>query len=180
VKMTISHGSPIGPISITWDSETTTIDRIGIGDRAAPATRCTSEKASAPASVTVLQRQLEAYFTDANLTFTLEGLPLNGLTAFQRRVVDCVCIIPSGQTRSYAKIAAEAGSAGAARAVGRVMAHNRYPIVIPCHRVITSSGGLGGYTGGLKIKRSLLSSECEQAFTLTPEFAASRTLALTI
>ena len=179
MKMTILHRSPIGPISITWDSETATIDRIGIGDRAAPVTRGAG-KASSPASIAMLQGQLDAYFTDANFTFTLEGLPLNDLTAFQRRVVDCVCIIPSGRTRSYAEIAAEAGSPGAARAVGRVMAHNRYPIVIPCHRVITSSGGLGGYTGGLKIKRSLLSFESEQAFTLTPEFAASRTLALAI
>ena len=179
MKMTISHHSAIAPISITWDSETSTIERIGIGDRCAPATG-DAEKTSAPASVAVLQEQLDAYFTDPNFTFTLECLTLNGLTTFQRHVVDCVCSIPSGQTRSYAEIAAEAGSPGAARAVGRVMAHNRYPIVIPCHRVITSSGGLGGYTGGLKIKRSLLSSECEQAFTLTPEFAASRTLALTI
>ena len=179
MKTTISHCSPIGPISITWDSETATIDRIGIGDHYAPATMA-AVKGSAPASVAVLQGQLDAYFTDAHFSFTLEGLTLNGLTAFQRRVVDCVCIIPSGRTRSYAEIAAEAGSPGAARAVGRVMARNRYPIVIPCHRVITRGGGLGGYTGGLKIKRSLLSFESGQAFTLTPEFAASRTLALAI
>jgi methylated-DNA-[protein]-cysteine S-methyltransferase len=177
--MTISHRSPIGPISITWDSETAMIDHIGIGDRATPAPRGAA-KASAPASVAMLQGQLDAYFNDSNFTFTLEGLLPNDLTAFQRRVVDCVCIIPSGRTRSYAEIAVEAGSPGAARAVGRVMARNRYPIVIPCHRVITSSGGLGGYTGGLKIKRSLLSFESEQVFTLAPEFAASRTLALAI
>jgi hypothetical protein len=63
VKMTISHHSAIAPISITWDSETSTIERIGIGDRCAPATG-DAEKTSAPASVAVLQEQLDAYFTD--------------------------------------------------------------------------------------------------------------------
>jgi methylated-DNA-[protein]-cysteine S-methyltransferase len=179
VKATISQRSPIGPISITWDSATATIDRIGIGDRCAPATRGAA-KASAPASVAVLQGQLEAYFSDSDFTFTVDFLSLNSLTAFQRRVVNCVCAIPSGRTRSYAEIAADAGSPGAARAVGRVMASNRYPIVIPCHRVITSGGGLGGYSGGLKIKRALLCFEREQEFTLTREFAASRTPALAI
>lgn len=179
MKITISHRSTIVSITITWDSDTATIDRIGIGDRCDLITR-EAGKASAPASVAVLQEQLDAYFSDPNFTFSLEGLALNGLTTFQRRVVDCVCSIPSGRTRSYAEIAAEAGSPGAARAVGGVMAGNRYPIVIPCHRVITSDGGLGGYTGGLKNKRSLLSFESEQAFTRTPEFAASRTLATAI
>ncbi len=69
--------------------------------------------------------------------------------------------IPWGQTRSYAQLAAVAGRPGAARAVGSVMAKNRVPLVVPCHRVIASSGQLGGYSApqGLSLKRRLLAME---------------------
>ncbi|MEX1224432.1 MAG: MGMT family protein, partial [Pirellulales bacterium] len=69
--------------------------------------------------------------------------------------------IPIGQTMSYAELAAVAGSPGAARAVGNIMAGNRVPIIVPCHRVVGSGGSLGGYSssGGLRTKRRLLSLE---------------------
>ncbi|MBX9789440.1 MAG: methylated-DNA--[protein]-cysteine S-methyltransferase [Pirellulales bacterium] len=80
---------------------------------------------------------------------------------FARRVLEACRRIPYGQTRSYAQLAAAAGSPGAARAVGRVMAGNRVPLVIPCHRVVGSAGKLGGFSapGGLETKQRLLDLE---------------------
>jgi methylated-DNA-[protein]-cysteine S-methyltransferase len=82
-------------------------------------------------------------------------------TPFQRRVLDRCRRIPYGQTRSYAELATAAGSPGAARAVGRTMATNPIPLVIPCHRVVGSGGDLCGFSavGGLDAKRRLLDLE---------------------
>lgn len=80
---------------------------------------------------------------------------------FARRVLAACRNIPYGQTRSYGELATAAGSPGAARAVGAVMAQNRLPLLIPCHRVIGSQGKLGGYSapGGLETKVRLLNLE---------------------
>ncbi len=67
--------------------------------------------------------------------------------------------IPYGHTESYAEVAASAGSPRAVRAVGSACATNPVPIVVPCHRVVRSDGGLGGYLGGLAAKRLLLDVE---------------------
>jgi methylated-DNA-[protein]-cysteine S-methyltransferase len=83
------------------------------------------------------------------------------LTPFQQRVVETVQGIPFGQTMSYAEVAERAGSPRAARAVGNVMAQNRTPMVVPCHRVLASGGRLGGFSapGGTEFKRRLLALE---------------------
>jgi methylated-DNA-[protein]-cysteine S-methyltransferase len=88
-------------------------------------------------------------------------LDLDGHTAFQRRVIRCCRQIPWGATRSYAELAARAGSPRAARAVGAVMAANRFPLIVPCHRVIGARGSLGGYSAptGLVMKSRLLARE---------------------
>ncbi|MGD9645974.1 MAG: methylated-DNA--[protein]-cysteine S-methyltransferase [Pirellulales bacterium] len=82
-------------------------------------------------------------------------------TLFARRVLDACRRIPYGQTRSYAQLAAAAGSPGAARAVGTVMAKNKFPLIIPCHRVVGSQGKLGGFSapGGLEMKQRILDLE---------------------
>jgi methylated-DNA-[protein]-cysteine S-methyltransferase len=83
------------------------------------------------------------------------------LTPFGRRIVAACRRIPFGQTRSYGQLAAACGSPGAARAVGQVMAKNRYPLVVPCHRVLAAGGQVGGFSApqGLAMKRRLLSLE---------------------
>jgi methylated-DNA-[protein]-cysteine S-methyltransferase len=88
-------------------------------------------------------------------------LALDHLTSFGRRVIGACRRIGWGQTRSYGELANECGAPGAARAVGTVMAKNRYPLVVPCHRVLASGGGLGGYSApdGLRMKRRLLATE---------------------
>ena len=95
------------------------------------------------------------------MDFSDVPLALDHLTPFGRRVVAACRRIPWGQTRSYGELAAECGSPGAARAVGSVMAKNRYPLIVPCHRVLAAGGELGGYSApdGLKMKRRLLAME---------------------
>ena len=88
------------------------------------------------------------------------GLDLSGVTPFFSAAWNACRSIPPGETRSYAWLAAEAGSPLAMRAAGQAMARNRFSLIIPCHRVIASDGGLGGYGGGgLGVKARLLQME---------------------
>lgn len=84
---------------------------------------------------------------------------LEGLTPFQRAVVEAVRRIPPGRVATYSVVASAAGFPGAARGVGRVMAANRTPILVPCHRVVRSDLTLGGFSGGVELKRELLRAE---------------------
>lgn len=103
--------------------------------------------------------QLEAYFSGRLQQFNLP-LDLQG-TLFQRWVWRMLQAIPYGETRSYRDIARALGRPQAARAVGGAVGSNPVSIVIPCHRVIGSSGGLVGYGGGLPIKQALLNLEAK-------------------
>jgi methylated-DNA-[protein]-cysteine S-methyltransferase len=103
-----------------------------------------------------------AYFSGHNVEF-LDKLDLDGATSFQRNVWLMTRQIPYGQTRDYAWVAEQAGRPRAARAVGQALARNPLPVIIPCHRVLASDGGLGGFSGGLAMKRFLLRLEAEPA-----------------
>ncbi len=81
------------------------------------------------------------------------------LTLFQKKVLKTVLKIPKGEVRSYAWVAQKAGFRAAARAVGQALKRNPYAPHVPCHRVIASSGAIGGYSGGLRKKRELLRKE---------------------
>ena len=83
------------------------------------------------------------------------------LTKFQRQVVRCCRKIPYGQTVTYSQLASQTGSPRAARAVGSVMASNRFPLVVPCHRVVGANGRLGGFSApdGVRMKQHLLNLE---------------------
>lgn len=102
--------------------------------------------------------RLQTYFDSGKATFSDE-LDLSKATPFQRRVWEVTRLIPCGETRSYAWVAKQVGRTRAARAVGQAMARNRLPIIIPCHRVLTSDGKLGGFSDGLGMKRRLLRLE---------------------
>ncbi|MEN6439790.1 MAG: methylated-DNA--[protein]-cysteine S-methyltransferase [Syntrophobacter sp.] len=80
-------------------------------------------------------------------------------TEFERGIWREISAIPFGETRSYGQIASAAGNPAGARAAGGACGKNPVPIIIPCHRVIASSGKLGGFSGGLDIKRALLELE---------------------
>ena len=80
-------------------------------------------------------------------------------TVFQRQVWDEISKIPYGETRTYRDLAIAIGKPNAVRAVGTACGANRFCIIIPCHRVVGSNGGLGGYAYGLEIKKKLLELE---------------------
>ncbi|MFG1932316.1 methylated-DNA--[protein]-cysteine S-methyltransferase [Mycobacterium sp. NPDC048908] len=101
--------------------------------------------------------QLEAYFAGELTEFDVD-LDLVG-TAFQRKVWEALLTIPYGETRSYGEIARQIGTPAAFRAVGLANGHNPIGIIVPCHRVIGSNGGLTGYGGGIDRKRALLALE---------------------
>ena len=89
-------------------------------------------------------------------------LDLEGAPPFFRAAWNACRTIPPGETRSYQWLAAEAGNPPAMRAAGQAMARNRFTLIIPCHRVISSNGGLGGYGGGgLGVKAKLLQMELD-------------------
>jgi methylated-DNA-[protein]-cysteine S-methyltransferase len=101
---------------------------------------------------------LAAYF-EGDLTALDRVQTDPGGTPFQRRVWDALRAIPVGTTVTYSEIAARVGSPGAARAAGGANACNPVAIVVPCHRVVAAGGKLGGYAGGLGMKRWLLEHE---------------------
>jgi O-6-methylguanine DNA methyltransferase len=96
---------------------------------------------------------LEGKRTDFDLALDLRGTP------FQNQVWHALLQIPYGVTRSYAEIARAVGNPAAVRAVGTANGSNPVALVVPCHRVIASGGKLGGYGGGLDLKRRLLAME---------------------
>jgi methylated-DNA-[protein]-cysteine S-methyltransferase len=102
--------------------------------------------------------QYIAYFKGQRVTFT-ERLDLSGHTPFQRAVWKATQEIPWGKTRSYAEVARNIGKPSAPRAVGQALGRNPLLIIIPCHRVLASDGTLGGFGGGLELKRYLLGLE---------------------
>jgi methylated-DNA-[protein]-cysteine S-methyltransferase len=104
---------------------------------------------------------LQRFADGEPVEFSDVPIDLDHVTPFGRRVVAACRRISWGQTRSYGELAAECGAPGAARAVGTVMAKNRYPLVVPCHRVLAAGGALGGYSApdGLRMKRRLLAME---------------------
>lgn len=104
------------------------------------------------------QEQLQAYLDGKRCSFDLP-LDLPKATLFQRRVWGACAAVPYGATVTYGALALSIGSPQAARAVGQALGSNPVPVLIPCHRVIASDGSLGGYGGGLALKRALLALE---------------------
>lgn len=115
----------------------------------------------APAGVSSLTNvafaQVEAYLSGQRQTFDFP-VDLRGCSTFTLRVLEVCRHIPWGATTTYRGCAQALGSSGAVRAVGSALGRNPLPIIIPCHRVL-ATGGLGGYTPGVALKRLLLAIE---------------------
>ena len=103
-------------------------------------------------------RQLDQYFRRRRRSFDLP-LDLRLATGFRAAVLAHLRTIPYGETESYAEAAAGAGRPAAVRAAATACAHNPLPLVVPCHRVVRSDGGDGGYLAGPEVKRALLDLE---------------------
>ena len=112
----------------------------------------------APERLDDVRRQLDAYFSGTLRGFELD-VDLALTRGFVRKVLRATSRIPYGELSTYRLVATRAGNARASRAAGNALGSNPIPIVVPCHRVVHSTGGLGGYTGGLDRKRFLLRLE---------------------
>jgi methylated-DNA-[protein]-cysteine S-methyltransferase len=111
-----------------------------------------------PAKLDPVRRELDEYFANRRETFDLP-IDWSLYSDFGRRVLQATAAIPFGHTATYGEVAARAGNAKASRAAGRALGANAIPIVVPCHRVIGTSGKLTGYTGGMHRKEALLRLE---------------------
>jgi methylated-DNA-[protein]-cysteine S-methyltransferase len=123
------------------------------------ATRLSPRILRAPRRLDAPRRELDEFFGGRRRQF---DIPLDYALVkpgFTRRVLEQTAQIPFGRTVTYKGIAGQAGNERAFRAAGTALGSNPLPIVVPCHRVLHVGGGLGGYTGGLEIKRRLLGIE---------------------
>ena len=143
--------SPAGPVKFTLPAESEEEARLSLGEDVKTAVR-------SPDFFTDLAERIKLYFSGRKVKFD-DKLDLSGATQFRQAVWEKTRLIPYGETRSYLWIAEQIGKPEAARAVGQALGKNPLPVIVPCHRVIASDGSLGGFTGGLDMKRRLLALE---------------------
>jgi methylated-DNA-[protein]-cysteine S-methyltransferase len=105
-----------------------------------------------------VRRELDEYFEGSRRAFDLDA-DLAGVPVFQQRVLRELALVPYGEVTTYGALAARVGNPRAARAVGGALNRNPIPLVLPCHRVVGSTGALVGYAGGLDRKQALLDLE---------------------
>lgn len=152
------YSSPIGRILLTSDGTALTgLYMAEPADSSAPEPG--AEWKRDDSKFVAVCGQLDAYLSGELTDFDLPLRPKG--TTFQRRVWQELCKIPYGRTISYLELARRIGQPTASRAVGGANGRNPISIIVPCHRVIASGGGLGGYGGGLDRKRWLLEHEAE-------------------
>ncbi len=149
----------------TWQSPIGLLEIALIAHKVQRVSLLSQGKVSNPAPLTTLQEKiihaLDSYF-HGQLPILDVPLDWNQGTEFQQKVWRALLQIPYGETRSYADIAHEVKNPKAVRAVGQAVGKNPWLILVPCHRVIASSGKLGGFSCGLDIKRQLLQIESQR------------------
>lgn len=122
------------------------------------ARRVSPRVVKAPGKVAPVARELEEYFAgrrrkfDVRVDWALVG-------PYARKILKATAAIPFGKISTYREVARKAGNPAASRAAGNALGSNPIPVVVPCHRVLRTSGGLGGYAGGLEVKELLLRLE---------------------
>ena len=109
--------------------------------------------------IEIICTQIQAFLQGEPVAFSLERLDFGICNDFQRRVLKGEAKIPRGRVSTYSRLAEKIGASGAARAVGNALAQNPFPVIIPCHRTIRAHGRLGGFQGGVTLKRALLEME---------------------
>jgi methylated-DNA-[protein]-cysteine S-methyltransferase len=158
-----SMDSPLGPLLVAATPRG--LARVAYLESRAPdevledlAERLSPRVMEAPERLDEQRRELDDYFSGRRSEFDLP-IDWSVLEGFTRKVLRETARIHFGDVRTYAEVAAGAGSPRAVRAAGNALGANPMPIVVPCHRVIRTGGALGGYTGGLERKEFLLRLE---------------------
>ena len=124
-------------------------------------------------TVAELGNRIQAFLDGESLDFESNVVALEYCSEFQRKVLIAEHQIPRGWVSTYARIARSLGISAGARAVGRALSRNPFPIIVPCHRAIRSNGELGDFQGGLRMKRALLELEGVE-FSPTARLIANR------
>jgi methylated-DNA-[protein]-cysteine S-methyltransferase len=158
--------SAFGRLSIIWreTSEGTKVCRLLLpGERiSAEEIMQTTYVRTRPLSnpgIRELAEQIQSFLEGKAVDFRLSLIDLGQCSEFQREVLLAEHQIPRGWVSTYGRIALSLGMPGTARAVGTALSRNPFPIIIPCHRAIRANGELGGFRGGLRMKRDLLELE---------------------
>jgi methylated-DNA-[protein]-cysteine S-methyltransferase len=144
-------GTDLGLVRLSFDAPDSVVDDLS--------SKLSPRVLALPARFDAVRRQLDEYFAGRRRAFDVPIDLALAPTPFRRAVLDAAAAIPFGQTRSYADVARETGSAGAVRAVGSALGANPVCVIVPCHRVVRSDGSLSGYAGGPERKDFLLHLE---------------------
>lgn len=164
-----AHPSPVGPLSLSVSEHGLREVRFGLDPFPDPTEAPATQPREARAMAARATAALEAHFRGDADPFSALPLDLTGLTDFRRAVLELLRTIPRGSLITYGELARRLGR-GSPRSVGQAVGANPLPIVVPCHRVVAAGRRLGGFSGGLERKVSLLALEGVR--TTGPEFGA--------
>ena len=158
-----------GDVTIIWQeiSEVKVTRILLPAHRGIFVSQCSRTTLSTNDEIEGLAKDIAVFFKGEPKQFDLDVIDLAQCSEFQKRVLIAEYGIPRGWISTYGRIAKHIGSPRAVRAVGRALATNPFPIVIPCHRAVSGNGALGGYQGGLAMKKKLL--ELEGIHFISPE-----------
>lgn len=150
-----TQATPWGVLAITADRQGVRSVTLGSSEPRKPL------DATAPKAVRTIRDAFERFVKGDPHALDQVSVDLSVVqNDFQRKILSTLHeVVGPGQTISYGELASISGYPGAARAVGTAMARNPVPVVVPCHRVLAANGGIGGYGGGLEMKRGLLELE---------------------
>ena len=166
MNKTTIQSTPYGPVVIIWrlSESSAKIVRVLLSNPTASATKRVlalypDAHESSCKKISSVSSSICRFLEGESIDFGLDVADLNVCGEFQQWVLRAEYTIPRGNISTYKLIAAHLGVPGGARAVGNALANNPFPLIVPCHRAIRSDCGLGGYQGGLDMKRSLLNKE---------------------
>jgi methylated-DNA-[protein]-cysteine S-methyltransferase len=158
--------TPFGPVAVLWSEyrgqpkiRQVLLSKSGIPAKHAVKAYFPDSTPSSCAEIDAVAGKILAYLKGDDIRFSLNIIRLDICSTFQQEVLRAEHGIPRGRVSTYQRIAKHLGNVNAVRAVGGALANNPFPIIIPCHRAIRSDGTLGGYQGGLEMKRTLLKME---------------------
>ena len=158
--------TPFGPVAIVWSLfhgrpmiQRVILSKPGSSAGLLMATRHPDCRSSSCPEIDTVADGVAAFLAGNDIHFSLNTIRLDLCSSFQQKVLCAEHGIPRGSVSTYQRIAKHVGNVKGARAVGTALAGNPFPIIIPCHRAIRSDRTLGGYQGGLDMKRTLLEME---------------------
>lgn len=158
--------TPFGPVAVLWSVyrgqpkiRRVLISKSGLSAKRVVKTFFPDSIPSSCSEIDAVANKILAFLNGDDIRFSLDIIRLDLCSKFQQKVLRAEHGIPRGRVSTYRRIAEHLGNDNAARAVGGALANNPFPIIIPCHRAIRSDGTLGGYQGGLEMKRTLLEME---------------------